>query len=94
VRVYKQPPPFNHSKLFVIDGVYAQIGSANLDARSLKLNFELAVEIYERAFAQTVGAHFAAVRARSREITLDEIRQRPLLPKLRDALCWLFSPYL
>jgi cardiolipin synthase A/B len=94
VRVYEQPPPFNHSKLFVIDGVYAQIGSANLDARSLKLNFELAVEIYERAFAQTVGAHFAAVRARSREITLDEIRQRPLLPKLRDALCWLFSPYL
>lgn len=94
VRVYEQPPPFNHSKLFAIDGVYAQIGSANLDARSLKLNFELAVEIYDRSFTQILGSHFAAVRARSREVTLAEVRQRPLLPKLRDALCWLFSPYL
>ena len=94
VRIFEQPPPFNHSKLFAVDGVYAQIGSANLDARSLELNFELAVEVYERAFAQSLGAHFTAVRARSREITLDEIQNRPLPVRLRDALCWLFSPYL
>ncbi|MES0873969.1 cardiolipin synthase [Sinimarinibacterium thermocellulolyticum] len=94
VHVFEQPPPFNHSKLFAVDGVYAQIGSANLDPRSLKLNFELAVEVYDRAFAQSLAAHFTAVRARSREITLDEIQNRPLPVRLRDALCWLFSPYL
>jgi cardiolipin synthase len=94
VRIFEQPAPFNHSKLFAVDGVYAQIGSANLDSRSLELNFELAVEVYERAFAQSLGAHFSAVRARSREITLDEIQNRSLPVRLRDALCWLFSPYL
>lgn len=94
VRVFYQPLPFCHSKLFVVDGVYAQIGSANLDARSLKLNFELAVEIYDRAFAQTLTAHFNAVRAQSREVPLAEIEERSLPARLRDAVFWLFSPYL
>jgi cardiolipin synthase len=94
VRVFYQPLPFCHSKLFVVDGVYAQIGSANLDPRSLKLNFELAVEIYDHAFAQTVTAHFNAVRAQSREVPLAEIEERSLPARLRDAAFWLFSPYL
>ncbi len=94
VRIHEQPPPFCHTKLFVIDGVYAQIGSANLDPRSLKLNFELSVEVYERAFAQTLAAHFNTVRTHSREVTLQEIRGRSLPVRLRDALFWLFSPYL
>ena len=32
--------------------------------------------------------------ARSREVTLKDLKQRPLILKLRDAACWLFSPYL
>ncbi|MEW6168524.1 MAG: phospholipase D-like domain-containing protein [Pseudomonadota bacterium] len=94
VRVWYQPLPFCHSKLFVVDGAYAQIGTANLDPRSLKLNFELAVEIYDRAFAQTLSTHFNAVRSKSREVSLEEITGRPLPARLRDALFWLFSPYL
>jgi len=38
VRVYYQPPPFVHTKLFVVDDRYALIGSANMDSRSLRLN--------------------------------------------------------
>ncbi len=94
VRVWYQPLPFCHSKLLVVDGAYAQIGSANLDARSLKLNFELGVEVFDGAFAQTLARHFEAVRARSREIPLQEIAGRSLPARLRDAIFWLFSPYL
>lgn len=94
IRVWYQPLPFCHSKLMVVDGAYAHIGSANLDARSLKLNFELGIEVYDRAFAQTLGAHFQAVRATSREVSLAEIEDRSLPARLRDALFWLFSPYL
>ncbi|SFF58224.1 cardiolipin synthetase 2 [Fontimonas thermophila] len=94
VRICYQPPPFCHSKLLVVDGAYALIGSANLDARSLKLNFELGVEIYDRSLAQTLAAHCSAVRARAREIHLAEINGRSLPARLRDALFWLFSPYL
>jgi cardiolipin synthase len=94
VRVYLQPAPFVHTKLFMVDRQYVQIGSANMDPRSLRLNFELVVEIYENAFAATIDQHFQAVLARSRPITLDEIDARPTLVRFRDALVWLWTPYL
>lgn len=94
VRVLYQPPPFAHTKLFVVDDHYTQIGSANLDPRSLRLNFELAVEVYERAFATRVLAHIDAVRARSRDVSLAEVDGRSMVLRARDAAAWLFSPYL
>jgi len=94
VRVWYQPPPFNHSKLFIIDRDYSQIGSANWDPRSLRLNFELQVEVYGRAFGDRMVAHFDAIKAASRAISLEEVDGRPFVERLRDATCWLFSPYL
>ncbi|MBA3731569.1 MAG: PLDc N-terminal domain-containing protein [Gammaproteobacteria bacterium] len=94
VRIYYQPPPFAHTKLFVVDDLYAHIGSANLDPRSLRLNFELAVEVYERAFSQAVAGYIADINRRSRAVTLAEVDARPYPERARDAFCWLFSPYL
>ena len=94
VRVYYQPPPFAHSKLLLVDDHYAQVGSANLDPRSLRLNFEVVVEVFERAFVERLGAHFAATRKLSREETLAGVDGRPLPARIRDAVAWLFSPYL
>lgn len=94
VRVYYQPPPFVHSKLFIIDGEYSQIGSANLDPRSLRLNFELNVEIFDAAFARRLTEYFRSAKSRSREVSLQEMDNRRLPMKFRDALAWLFSPYL
>ena len=94
VRVYYQPPPFDHSKLLVIDRTYAHVGSANWDTRSLRLNFELNLEVVDPRFAARLAEHVHALRARSRPVTLAEIAERPLPQRLRDAACWLFSPYL
>jgi cardiolipin synthase len=94
VRVYYQPPPFNHTKLLSVDEMYVHIGSANLDPRSLRLNFELGLETYDHEFAKSVNGHFDAVRAKSRETSLQEMDSRPLPQRLRDSFCWLFSPYL
>ncbi len=94
VRVYYQPPPFVHSKLFVVDDHYTQIGSANLDPRSLRLNFELAVEVFDEPFSLHVANHVEAVRQTSREILIEEITARRFPQRLRDSLFWLFSPYL
>ncbi|MCF8037626.1 MAG: cardiolipin synthase [Desulfobacteraceae bacterium] len=92
--VYFQPPPFVHSKLFVADDEYAQIGSANLDPRSLKLNFELNVEIFDRETTEAIAAHIDERIERSRQIFLEDIDNRSFPAKTRDALMWLFSPYL
>jgi cardiolipin synthase len=92
-RVYYQPGPFVHSKLLVVDDEYALVGSANLDPRSLRLNFEFNLEIYDREAAALLARHFDAARDRSREITLAEVDGRPLPIRLRDSAAKLFSPY-
>ncbi len=94
VRVMYQPPPFVHTKLFLVDGTWSLIGSANLDPRSLRLNFELDLEVYDREFTQLMERDLAQTIARSREVTLAEMDGRPLPERVRDATAKLFSPYL
>ena len=94
VGVYYQPPPFVHTKLFVVDDYYAHIGTANMDPRSLRLNFELALEVYDREFISMLSEHIINCRERSKQVTLTEIDARHLLVRTRDALAWLLYPYL
>jgi cardiolipin synthase len=94
VRVWFQPPPFVHTKIFVVDNRYALIGSANIDPRSLRLNFELTMEVYDPEIARRLTEHAEACRLQSREVSLAEMDARPLLTRVRDAFSWLFSPYL
>lgn len=94
VRVWHQPPPFAHTKLLAVDGYYAQIGSANLDARSLRLNFELNMEVFDPDFHDGIAAHIDRAVASGREITADALAALSLPVKLRNAACWIFSPYL
>lgn len=94
VRVYYRPPPFAHTKVLLIDDEYTLIGSANWDARSLRLNFELCVEIFGMDLAAKLISDFEETRNISRAITLAELDSRPLPARFRDALCWLGTPYL
>jgi cardiolipin synthase A/B len=94
VKVHYQPAPFNHAKLFVVDGYYSLIGSTNWDPRSLRLNFELQVEVYGEEFATDLIDYIDRAAHAGREVTLDEVDGRGLPVRFRDSLCWLFSPYL
>ena len=94
VRIFSQPAPFVHTKFMVVDRSWSLIGSANLDPRSLRLNFEFGVEVYDLHFATLLENHCAQALALSREVTLAEMDSRPLAIKLRDATAKLFSPYL
>jgi cardiolipin synthase len=88
------PPPFDHSKLMIVDGHWVLLGSANWDARSLRLNFELNVECYGRDLAHDMAAVVGKKLLGAHEVTLAEVDGRPLPVKLRDAGARLFSPYL
>jgi cardiolipin synthase len=94
VQIYFQPPPFVHSKLLLIDDEYALIGSANIDPRSLRLNFELNVEIFDKDTLSELIGHFDHSRENSRPVSLQEMDQRSLPLRLRDSFCKLLSPYL
>jgi cardiolipin synthase len=94
VEVYLSGGSFVHSKLFVVDDYYAQVGSFNLDARSLKLNFEVAVESFSEEVAAPLVAHFEASVSESSVLTSDKLARRSALQRFNGALFWLMSPYL
>jgi cardiolipin synthase len=92
--IWLTPPPFDHSKLMIVDEHWVLLGSANWDARSLRLNFELNVECYDRAFAQQMEKIIAQKISAAHQVTQAEVDGRIIPGKLRDALARLFSPYL
>jgi cardiolipin synthase len=92
VRVWRNPPPFEHTKLLVIDRVWCLIGSANWDMRSLRLNFELTMEVYHSdlpARLDEVVSHRMGNRLHTAELA-----RRPFAIRLRDAATRLGLPYL
>jgi cardiolipin synthase len=92
--VWLSPPPFDHTKLMVVDGAWAMFGSGNWDDRSMRLNFEFNVETYDQDLAGRLDRRIADVIARSRRQTLAEVDARSLPIRLRDGVARLFSPYL
>jgi cardiolipin synthase A/B len=93
-RVYATPKPFDHSKLMVVDDRWVLLGSANWDSRSLRLNFEFDVEVYDEALARQVASSLDARIARAELVRMEDLHRLPLWIRLRDGLARLFSPYL
>lgn len=93
-RVWAAPPPFDHSKLMTVDGAWALVGSGNWDARSLRLNFEFNVEIYDPGLAQRIDRLIESKRRAAKEVTLADVDARPMPARLRDGVARLLSPYL
>ncbi len=94
VRIALQPKPFPHTKYLAVDRIFASIGSANLDPRSLRLNFEFNLEVHDRDLPQKLANDFERDWARSREISAAEVHALPLLIRIRNNLARLLEPYL
>lgn len=93
-RVWFSPPPFDHTKLMIVDRTWSFIGSANWDPRSLRLNFEYNLECYGSSLASCLDELFCDKLRQARPFTLDEIKGRSLPVQLRDGVARLLSPYL
>lgn len=93
-RIWHSPPPFDHSKLMLVDDAWALVGSTNWDPRSLRLNFELNMECYDTDLHARLAAWFDRRREVAREVTLSDVETRGLVRRLRDGAARLLSPYL
>jgi cardiolipin synthase len=93
-RVWLSSGQFDHSKLMIVDEEWTLFGSANWDARSLRLNFEFNVECYSAKFGCQLAQMVRARLSQSRPLSLEAVDSRPLPIKLRDGIARLFAPYL
>jgi cardiolipin synthase len=78
VRIWEFRPAMMHAKTAVVDDLWSVVGSANLDERSMELNEENVVGIADRDFAREIVTGMESDFTRSREVTLESRRSRPL----------------
>lgn len=94
VKVYKYNKGFIHSKILMVDGVAASVGSANLDIRSFEINFEVNSFIYDNDVVRRLELDFEEDLKESEEFILEDFSKRGLPSRFRESLGRLFSPIL
>jgi cardiolipin synthase A/B len=94
VEISEFQPAMYHCKVLVVDGRWVSVGSTNFDSRSFRLNAESNLNILDGKFAAQQVKAFDADKARSRRITLDEYRRRPLKEKAMEHIAGWFRSQL
>jgi cardiolipin synthase len=86
VEIYAYDASLLHAKTMVIDGLWVTVGSTNLDPRSLAINDELNVVVYDPAVADRLEQIFARDLTGSHRITRPAWERRPLTLRLLELL--------
>ena len=83
-----------HTKSITVDGEFCIVGSVNLDMRSLWLNFEISLFVYDEGFTQQVRELQASYIAQSNFIDRERFSQRTFPQRLATNIMRLFAPVL
>lgn len=94
VKVYLYNKGFTHSKLLMVDGVFASVGTANMDIRSFDQNFEINALVYNTKIAEKLENDFLQDIQNSIEVEYDIWINRPFRDKIKSSVSRLFSPLL
>jgi cardiolipin synthase len=94
VKIFEYTPTMIHSKTMVVDGLFALLGTSNLDARSSQINDEIDMSVYDRGFGKQMDDTFMADLQQSKPYTIDMFRQRSLPDRFKEWLGALFRSQL
>lgn len=94
VKVYRFEPGFLHQKVILVDDFLSSVGTANLDNRSMRLNFEISALVMCREFAKGVESMLEVDFERCRQVRGDDYSSRPIWFRLAVKLSRLASPVL
>jgi cardiolipin synthase len=94
VRIFERAPPFIHAKAMLIDDTIALVGTANLDIRSLELNYETTILIQDETTANQIKHNIHDELEQSQEIDLNDWLNRPAIHKFSENLSILLAPIL
>lgn len=93
-KVYLYEPGFMHQKVLLVDDDYASVGTANLDNRSFRLNFETLCVVRSTEFADEVALMLETDFGASTELTAEDINNQPWYFDLAVAATRLMAPVL
>lgn len=93
-RLLLSPPPFDHTKLMIVDRSWVLLGSGNWDTRSLRLNYELGIECFDRKMAEFLSDRFHVQADKAKLLRISDVTDRPVAYKIRDGFARLAAPYL
>jgi cardiolipin synthase len=93
-KVYIYDNGFMHAKMIVVDNEASTVGTANIDVRSFKLNFEVNAFIYDRETSQQLAELFEQDMILSTELTWELYEQRTRIIKMKESFSRLLSPIL
>jgi cardiolipin synthase len=94
IKRYRYQPGFLHQKVFLVNDTCAAVGTANLDNRSFRLNFELTLINFEAGFIKEIEAMLEKDFSNSRMATIDEFTRRWFPFRLAVRFAGLLSPIL
>lgn len=94
VKIYRYQKGFLHSKALIVDGVVASIGSANMDLRSFKLDFELNALIYSSPSIDILIKEFFNDIKECEELAYESYKNRGIFMRFKESLGRLISPLL
>lgn len=92
IKVYRYQPGFMHQKIVLIDTQAAAVGSANLDNRSLRLNFEIMALIVDQGFASRIEAMLLDDFRNAKLIEHGDCERVPSMRRLGMQTARLFAP--
>lgn len=93
-KIYVYQPGFLHAKTIVVDGKIASVGTANIDVRSFRLNFEVNAFLYSEKIARKLVSEYHKDIANSNELTWDVYKQRSLWIRFKESVARLIAPIL
>lgn len=93
-KCYEYQNGFVHSKVITVDGMVCSVGTANMDIRSFRLNFEINAILFSEEVTREVDAALDRDRELSREITQEMWRERSVGRRFKEQFARLFSPLL
>lgn len=94
VKVYQYTRGMMHSKVLVVDSEWASVGTANLDNRSMYLNFEVNCLLYAPTLVKELETAFQVDLEQAFRLELASFTNRPLATRLLENACRLMSPVL
>lgn len=94
VKIYWYQKGINHSKVIIVDGIVASVGTANMDLRSFEQNFEVSLIIYDREVVKELATDFINDLKVSTEGAIQRWKFRTKREKVCESVARLFAPVL